>query len=62
LAWVLNSPLGSPTETERTGTAGKPVEYRMDVAEAISTSRCPLAYQSAMVAGFQTVLGSSATT
>ena len=54
-------PLRVARQTQRTGTANKPVLYQTAVAEAISTMRSPLPYQLAIVAGFQTVLGSSAT-
>src|SRR5215208_2968644 len=47
--------------TQRTGTANKPVEYHTAVSEAISTVRSLSPYQLASVVGFQTVLGSSAT-
>src|SRR5918995_6588755 len=60
-AWVLNSPSGSRSNTQRKGTAGKPVEYQTAVAEAISTMRSPLPYQLATVVGFQAVVGSLAT-
>src|SRR4051812_11527735 len=50
-----------PIKTQRMGTAGKPVEYHTAVSEAISTVRSSLPYQSAILVGFQTVLGSSAT-
>ena len=60
-AWVLNSPCGSRTSTQRMGTAGSPVLYQTAVAEATSTVRSPLPYQSSTVAGAQTVEGSSAT-
>ncbi len=60
-AWVLNSPLGSRTKTQRRGTANKPVLYQTAVLEAISTMRSPLPYHLAILAGFQTVFGSSAT-
>src|SRR5215216_5918021 len=61
-AWVLKSPSGSRTKTQRTGTANKPVEYHTAVAETISTARSPLPYQLAISAASQTVVGSSATT
>src|SRR5829696_548138 len=57
-AWVLKSPSGSRTKTQRTGTAGNPVEYHPAVAETISTVRSALPYQLAIVVGSQTVLGS----
>src|SRR5215216_3600750 len=60
-AWVLNPPSGSRMRTQRTGTANKPVEYHTALAEAISTLRCPLPYQLAIVVIFQTVVGSWAT-
>jgi hypothetical protein len=41
-AWGSNPPSGSRISTQRTGTAGKPVEYHTAVAEAISTVRSPL--------------------
>src|SRR5918994_5367676 len=61
-ACVLNSPCGSRIRTQHTGTAGKPVEYHTAEAEAISTVRCPLSYQLAILVGFQTVFGSLPTT
>jgi hypothetical protein len=61
-AWALNAPWGSRISTQRTGTAGKPVEYHTALAQAISTVRSPLPYQLAILVIFQTVLGSSATT
>src|SRR5215213_322923 len=61
-AWVLNSPLGSRINTQRRGTANKPVLYHTAVWEAISTMRSPLPYQLAIVVSFQTVFGASATT
>jgi hypothetical protein len=52
----------SRINTQRMGTAGKsPVLYQSAVAEATSTVRSPLPYQSSTVAGAQTVEGSSAT-
>src|SRR5829696_3309168 len=60
-AWVLNAPSGSRIKTQRTGTANKPVEYHTAVWEAISTMRSPVPYQLAIVVGFQTVVGSLAT-
>src|ERR687890_2151250 len=60
-AWVLNFPLGSRTNTQRKGTANKPVEYHTAVPEATSTVRSLLPYQLAIVVGFQTVVGSWAT-
>src|SRR5215211_2902478 len=48
-------------ETQRTGTANKPVEYHTAVLEAISIIRSPLPYQLVIVAGFQRVFGASAT-
>ena len=48
--------------TQRTDTANKPVEYHTAVLEAISTIRSPLPYQLAILAIFQTVVGSWATT
>src|SRR5215207_6720898 len=53
--------LGSRIRTQRTGTAGKPVEYHTAVFEAISTMRSPLPYQLAILVGFQTVFVSWAT-
>jgi hypothetical protein len=50
------------TNTERKGTANRPVEVQTAVSEATSTVRSPLPYQSAISVGFQTVFGSSATT
>jgi hypothetical protein len=47
--------------TQRTGTANKPVEYHTAVSEVISTMRSVSPYQLASVVGFQTVVGSSAT-
>src|SRR5215204_4066839 len=61
-AWGSNPPSGARIKTQRTGTAGKPVEYHTAVSEAISTVRSLLPYQSAILIGSQTVLGSSATT
>src|SRR3712207_5838947 len=61
-AWVLNSSCGSRTNTQRKGTANKPVLYHTAVAEATSTMRSSLPYQLAIMVGFQTVFGSSATT
>src|SRR5215211_5025925 len=61
-AWVLNPPSGSRTRTQRTGTANKPVKYHTAVWEESSTIRSPLPYQLAILVGFQTVFGSSATT
>ena len=52
----------SEKETQRRCTANKPVEYHTAVSEAISTSRSLSPYQLAIVVGFQTVVGSSATT
>ena len=60
-AWGLNSPCGSRTRTQRTGTAGKPVEYQTVVLEETSTIRCLLSYHLAIVVGFQTVFVASAT-
>src|SRR5215210_2391059 len=45
-AWVSNSSCGSRISTQRTGTAGKPVEYQSAVSETISTVRCAPPYQS----------------
>jgi hypothetical protein len=61
-AWVLNCASGSRTKTQRRGTANKPVEYHTAVLDVISTMRSPLPYQLAILAHFQEVLGSSATT
>src|SRR5215216_5144959 len=61
-AWVLNSPCGSRTTTQRIGTAGNPVLYQTAVAQATSTVRFPPPYQSSTVVGVQVVEGSSATT
>src|SRR5918994_1853523 len=62
-AWVLNSPSGSRIRTQRTGTPNKPVEYQTAVfLEETSTMRSLSPYQLAIVVGFQTVFGASATT
>ena len=45
-------PLGSRISTQRTGTAGKPVEYQTAVSETISTVRCEPLYQSLTEMGF----------
>jgi hypothetical protein len=63
-AWVLNSPCGSRTSTQRMGTAGNPVlylRYQSAVPEATSTLRSSPPYQLSTVAPAQAVLGSSAT-
>ncbi len=60
-AWVANSPCGSRINTQRNGTAGKPVLCQTAVSEMISSARSsPLAYQLAIVIGSQLVPGSSA--
>src|SRR5918994_1577370 len=61
-ACLLNSPCESRIRTQHTGTAGKPVEYHPAEAEAISSVRCPLPYQLAILVGYPTVFGSLATT
>src|SRR5215218_8503438 len=48
-AWVLDWPCGSRTNTQRRGTANKPVEYHTAVSEEISTIRSPSPYQLAIV-------------
>src|SRR5215203_7457037 len=54
-AWGLNSSLGSRINTQRTGTAGNPVEYHTAVWETTSTARSPSPYQWASVTGVHTI-------
>src|SRR5215212_2216136 len=61
-AWGWNSSCGSRINTQRNGTAGKPVEYQTAVLETISIVRFCLPYQFATMIGFQPVEESSATT
>jgi hypothetical protein len=60
LGW--NSSCGSRINTQRNGTAGKPVEYQTAVLETISIVRFCLPYQFATMIDFQPVEESSATT
>jgi hypothetical protein len=61
-AWGLNSSCGSRINTQRNGTAGKPVLYQTAVAEITSTVRSWLPYQPAIVTGSHSASGSAATT
>lgn len=58
---MSNSSRVSRINTQRKGTAGKPVLCWMAVSETTSIVRSFLPYQLATVIGFQSVLGSSAT-